>query len=558
NYKLLEEKLESVFKETLAIRETHITNLRCQLDEAVRRNQELSDQLQELKRNLEQAGPREEAADQLVAMAREAETPLEMKPERRESIKEAISDRLIEVERENATLLAEKGALTSHVRQLETQNTNLQAQILMLQKHTVTLQEQSSNLQTLNAQLQVDKASLLSQNTSLTVQTSQLQSERTALETEGRALAKEAGELRTRLDSLLRDHEKLVLLHESQEAEFERLIQKHSQLKGSFKSLEVEQKELEERYSQLLAQKARLDEMETAVKRRQEALEMEADAQKEVAEACQKLQGEYDRLIESHADCERRRLELRDDHRALRSQLSAIQVEKARSEAESNFLKDQNQQLDIRMSKLSSQCELLNQLKGNLEEENRHLLHQIKSLTEDNRALLEKTVESKDQFHEEQRQYMDKLSELRREKQKLVEKIMDQYRVIDPAMPRRKGNWIADKMKKLIKPRKEISKDQLRTIFINTGGSLDSMEDPTPPDNSELPQTPSKHTGGSDTLSRQTKGPEMEGSPEAGKVQMRARRKLSSRIYGSETPRQRFRQRRVGWCATGNEEEEEE
>lgn len=29
----------------------------------------------------------------------------------------------------------------------------------------------------------------------------------------------------------------------------------------------------------------------------------------------------------------------------------------------------------------------------------------------------------------------DKLNELRREKQKLVEKIMDQYRVLEPGMP---------------------------------------------------------------------------------------------------------------------------
>lgn len=50
--------------------------------------------------------------------------------------------------------------------------------------------------------------------------------------------------------------------------------------------------------------------------------------------------------------------------------------------------------------------QLLSQLKGNLEEENRHLLDQIQTLMLQNRTLLEQTMESKDLFHVEQRQYM--------------------------------------------------------------------------------------------------------------------------------------------------------
>lgn len=50
--------------------------------------------------------------------------------------------------------------------------------------------------------------------------------------------------------------------------------------------------------------------------------------------------------------------------------------------------------------------QLLSQLKENLEEENRHLLDQIQTLMLQNRTLLEQTMESKDLFHVEQRQYM--------------------------------------------------------------------------------------------------------------------------------------------------------
>ena len=50
--------------------------------------------------------------------------------------------------------------------------------------------------------------------------------------------------------------------------------------------------------------------------------------------------------------------------------------------------------------------QLLTQLKKNLEEENRHLVDQIQTLMLQNWTLLEQTVESKDLFHVEQRQYM--------------------------------------------------------------------------------------------------------------------------------------------------------
>ena len=50
--------------------------------------------------------------------------------------------------------------------------------------------------------------------------------------------------------------------------------------------------------------------------------------------------------------------------------------------------------------------QLLTRLKKNLEEENWHLVDQIQTLMLQNWTLLEQTVESKDLFHVEQRQFM--------------------------------------------------------------------------------------------------------------------------------------------------------
>lgn len=49
--------------------------------------------------------------------------------------------------------------------------------------------------------------------------------------------------------------------------------------------------------------------------------------------------------------------------------------------------------------------QLLTQLKGNMEEENRHLAEQNQSLLKENRALLEQSLERRDQHYSQQREY---------------------------------------------------------------------------------------------------------------------------------------------------------
>uniref|UniRef100_H0V414 Coiled-coil domain containing 88A n=1 Tax=Cavia porcellus TaxID=10141 RepID=H0V414_CAVPO len=437
-YKLLESKLESTLKKSLEIKEEKIAALEARLEESTNYNQQLRQELKTVKKNYEGLKQRQDEERMVQSSPPVSGEDNKWERESQETTRELlkVKDRLIEVERNNATLQAEKQALKTQLKQLETQNNNLQAQILALQRQTVSLQEQNTTLQTQNANLQVENSTLNSQSTSLMNQNAQLLIQQSSLENENESIIKEREDLKSLYDSLIKDHEKLELLHERQASEYESLISKHGTLKSAHKNLEAEHKDLEDRYNQLLKQKGQLEDLEKMLKVEQEKMLLKNKNHETVAAEYKKLCGENDRLNHTYSQLLKETEVLQTDHKNLKSLLNNSKLEQTRLEAEFSKLKEQYQQLDITSTKLNNQCELLSQLKGNLEEENRHLLDQIQTLMLQNRTLLEQNMESKDLFHVEQRQYIDKLNELRRQKEKLEEKIMDQYKFYDPSPPR--------------------------------------------------------------------------------------------------------------------------
>ncbi|NXD09727.1 GRDN protein, partial [Nothocercus nigrocapillus] len=457
-YKLLESKLESTLKKSLEIKEEKIAALEARLEESTNLNQQLRQELKTVKKNYEALKQRQEE-ERMVQnsppRSGEENQPVnKWEKENQETTRELlkVKDRLIEVERNNATLQAEKQALKTQLKQLETQNSNLQAQILALQRQTVSLQEQNTTLQTQNAKLQVENSTLNSQSTSLMNQNAQLLIQQSALENENESVLKEREDLKSLYDSLLKDHEKLEHLHERQASEYESLIAKHGNLKSAHKNLEVEHKDLED----------------SSLKLCKSHFSVEMWVMKTFSFICMYsfMASFRSRLTHTYTQLLRENEVLQTDHKNLKTLLNNSKLEQTRLEAEFSKLKEQYQQLDITFTKLNNQCELLSQLKGNLEEENRHLLDQIQTLMLQNRTLLEQNMESKDLFHVEQRQYIDKLNELRRQKEKLEEKIMDQYKFYEPSPPRRRGNWITLKMRKLIKSKKDVNRERLKSLTL--------------------------------------------------------------------------------------------
>ncbi|XP_051502727.1 protein Daple-like isoform X2 [Myxocyprinus asiaticus] len=469
-YKILETKIESALKKTLELREEKIQSLESRLEESSSLNQQLRTELTTVKKNLEALKQRqeEEAAhselsQQTLGQARPGPDKEKRETEQREATAELLKmkDRLLDVEKNNAALQTEKQLLKEQLKQLDSQNAQLNGQTLALQKQAASLQEHNTSLHKETAKLQVENSTLSSHSSSLTAQYGALQAQLQTLESEAESLQKQCEEACAARDRVTQDHERLLSVHERQASEYERLIAQHKSLKGSQRALEQEHHALESKYTVLLKQKEAMEALEESLHRERESLREEIHKNTLILGENHSLREEIDRLSQTHTHLRQEYDSLQLQTKELKTSLNESQLELNRWQARYDQLKEKHQGLDISMTKLDNHCELLTRLKGNLEEENHHLLSQIQMLSQQNQTLLERTMESKELYHEEQKQYIDKLNSLRRQKEKLEEKIMDQYKFYDPT-PKKSRQWVGAKtIAKLIKPKKENSRERV-------------------------------------------------------------------------------------------------
>uniref|UniRef100_A0A8C8CK31 HOOK N-terminal domain-containing protein n=1 Tax=Oncorhynchus tshawytscha TaxID=74940 RepID=A0A8C8CK31_ONCTS len=464
-FKILESKIESTLKKTLEIREEKIQGLESRLEESSSLNQQLRTELSTVKKTLEalrQRQEEEEAHSQTQSSTLQAVGQGQGRPgqkekwetETREATAELLKlkDRLIDIEKNVS------GDAKQLLQQLDTQN----------------------------SQLNVENSTLNSQSASLMAQNAVLQGQVGALESESEAWQRQREEARVGRESVLQDHERLLSVHERQAAEYEQLIAQHATLKGNQRALEQEHRTLENKYIVLLKQKDAMEALESTLQKERESLGEEIHKNALILGENQSLRGEVDRLTQTHTQLRAEYDGLQVQTKELKTSLNGAQLEVNRWQARYDSMKEQHQGLDISMTKLDNHCELLTRLKGNLEEENHHLLSQIQMLSQQNQTLLERTMESKELYHEEQKQYIDKLNSLRRQKEKLEEKIMDQYKFYDPT-PKKKNHWAGAKaLAKLIKPknRQDSSRERVRSapdIPLPEPPTLDFPDIPPPP-----------------------------------------------------------------------------
>ena len=92
---------------------------------------------------------------------------------------------------------------------------------------------------------------------------------------------------------------------------------------------------------------------------------------------------------------------------------------------------------DVEHSKVLNRVEVLSQVNSSLEEDRKNLMSHVTVLLSQYHELLTQTIDDKEHFHEEEKYYTDRMNNLSRQKEKLEEKIMEQYKRMENSTPKK-------------------------------------------------------------------------------------------------------------------------
>jgi len=287
-----------------------------------------------------------------------------------------IQNHLVATERKNATLISENEILKKSLKE---------SQLELEMKQT----SGSSQQDQLRQQLTATKVELNSVQTECSLLVKQI----SFAEEQIRKIESEKNQMKIEMKKIEDEKEQIEICYERQTIELEEVVQQKTRLEQ---------------------QVNHRDDFVAKENMKAENFEIVKATHEKLNRSYQKLNCEYE--------------ELQNAEKKLTTLNNQLKLQLAKMSADISDVQSHNQQLDITAAKFKNRCEVLMQLKENLEEENRHLLAQINRLMSQNEELHLQTLESKDQIYSEQKQYTEHMQEIRRQKEKLEEKIMDIYK----------------------------------------------------------------------------------------------------------------------------------
>eukprot|EP00794_Sanderia_malayensis_P020632 gene20632-22667_t len=154
-----------------------------------------------------------------------------------------------------------------------------------------------------------------------------------------------------------------------------------------------------------------------------QASEYQDGQRKEFEDQIELLKMEKSRVMGQNEALSAKNASLQTENESLRSELDLLRSDYEIVQEDMNEAKEHYKDLDVSATKIAHRCEVLVQLNGTLEEENRALMDQVNKLLAQNQELLVKTLESRDTFLEDERAFSDRLYMLEREKEKLMDKV---------------------------------------------------------------------------------------------------------------------------------------
>ncbi|KAI5699743.1 hypothetical protein M8J75_007897 [Diaphorina citri] len=275
-----------------------------------------------------------------------------------------------------------------------------------------------------NAKLEVDLKTSQSQISSLTSQHTALQLANSQLVAEKEELAKELKQILANHNELLQDQMTMTKLHEQLNMEYESVVKEIKVLKSTLRDVKNENKTVKEQYSQL--------------KVSYESLQAEMEQLKFESHSLSNLRAEHSKLKDDFRILFTANEKLKADFRALQEEHKGNHMEKRKltlslTELEGELANrdDAISALSVQLSKYQNKLEMATKMNANLEDDRRKLMEHVTNLLAQYHELLTHSLEDKDHYHEEEKNFSDKLNNLHRQKEKLEEKIMEHYRKLD-------------------------------------------------------------------------------------------------------------------------------
>ncbi|PAV64416.1 hypothetical protein WR25_02957 isoform C [Diploscapter pachys] len=391
---------------------------------------------------------------------------------RSESISLSESDdRVKELSQENVNIKEQVFLLQERVRELQIEVSTKNGEIMTARREIEELHRNSTTAAVSNtelARLQVLVRNSQVQEEHLKQDNLELRAQLDAAEKALVQARKDADSLTTLHQALLANHDRLQNLHNSLSQDFERLEADNREMKGKLRTQRAnlvvtpavsEQENL----------RGQLAQERTAKEKQLRAyadLHNEHGATKRELESLRK---ENDTLVRS---CERMANEVRQ---LKLSDVTQRQTIKDLNATVDDLTRELNQK-DLEIAKLQNKIEMLTQLNRTYDEESKNLTRQIEMLLAQNKELLNRALSDKDAYHQEQKEFQvfslsenkikenfqERLAALRRHKEKLEEKIMDQYRNMENkrSVERQKQPLVKRAAKALINRRRTTTSSQ--------------------------------------------------------------------------------------------------
>ncbi|XP_033241059.1 girdin isoform X2 [Drosophila pseudoobscura] len=310
----------------------------------------------------------------------------------------------------------------------------------------------NTQLQTENARLSVDVAALGSQITSLNTQHVALQLANSQLAAEKDTLLKDIDSLQQVHKNALQDQVTLQCLHDQLSAEYESLNKDKEQLKAAVRDLRQDLRDTREQQSALEQRIEELTTQNSSMKTCSEDLSILRTEHSKLTDDFRNLFATSDRFKNEYKN-------IQEQYKMIRMEHSSLKLQNTELTGELNTKSDQVRLLQMEYSKVQQRCEMLIQNNGDLDSERKALMDNVSQLLSQYQELLAISLEDKKHFHEEEKNYTERVHSLKRQKEKLEEKIMEHYKKSETTVHKKKPFAIS-----LVRRVKKASSDLMNKV----------------------------------------------------------------------------------------------